>query len=158
MAEQLREVDPLALESQFCFLLYALSRKITQMYRPVLEPLGLTYPQYLVMLVLWDAAKLADDGGEGLTVRAIGSRLLLDSGTLTPLLKRLAAQGLVCRQRSARDEREVRISLTDAGRALREQACVVPTRVLAESGFTPDQVHSVQQSLLVMLRQLVVAD
>lgn len=155
MIDRSQESDPLALDNQFCFVLYALSRKITQMYRPLLEPLGLTYPQYLVMLVLWDAHKQADGECAGLTVRAIGKRLLLDSGTLTPLLKRLSAQGLVSRERSVHDEREVCITLSDQGLALREHACVVPWQMLEQSGFKPEQVHAVQQSLLTMLRQLV---
>jgi DNA-binding MarR family transcriptional regulator len=124
------------------------------MYRPVLDPLGLTYPQYLVMLVLWQAHREAVTGFAGLTVRAIGERLWLDSGTLTPLLKRLAMQGLITRQRSQEDEREVRILLTKDGLALRQQACAVPWQMLQQSGFAPDQVHQVQQTLLNMLKQL----
>lgn len=113
----------LRLDDQLCFPIYAASRRIQAVYRPLLEPLGLTYPQYLVMLVLWEE--------DGLRVSAIGDRLALDSGTLTPLLKRLEAAGLVERRRDTSDNRVVRISLTDAGRALRAQAEDVPGALLA---------------------------
>jgi len=106
--------DPLQLDDQLCFALYHASRALTRAYGPLLEPLGLTYPQYLVLLVLWE--------GDGLSVKDIGERLKLDSGTLTPLLKRLEQQGLVARQRGEDDERVVRIHLTPAGRSLRTRA------------------------------------
>ncbi|MBL8627653.1 MAG: MarR family transcriptional regulator [Myxococcales bacterium] len=114
--------DFLQLDRQLCFALHAASRAMTQAYQPVLAPLGLTYPQYLVMLVLWE-----DDG---VAVKDLGARLHLDSGTLTPLLKRLASQGLVTRTRDADDERVVRIALTAAGRALRRRAVDVPRQML----------------------------
>src|SRR3954451_24599209 len=106
--------DPLQLEDQLCFALYHASRALTRAYGPLLEPLGLTYPQYLVLLVLWER--------DGLAVKDIGERLKLDSGTLTPLLKRLEQQGLVARQRGEDDERVVRVHLTPAGRGLRTRA------------------------------------
>ncbi|NEK59783.1 MarR family transcriptional regulator [Geodermatophilus sabuli] len=102
------------LEDQLCFALYAASRAMTARYRPMLDAIGLTYPQYLVMMLLWEK----DDQ----TVGQLGARLSLDSGTLSPLLKRLTAAGLVTRQRRLEDERSVAISLTDAGRALRDHA------------------------------------
>ncbi len=108
----------LLLDNQLCFLVYRLHRGITDLYRPVLQSLGLTYPQYLVMLVLWEE--------DGLSVHRIGERLSLDSGTLSPLLKRLETAGLIARARSSVDERSVEISLTGAGRALRERAREVP--------------------------------
>jgi MarR family transcriptional regulator, organic hydroperoxide resistance regulator len=111
------------LDEQLCFALYAASRRMTAAYRPLLEPLDLTYPQYLVMLVLWER--------DGLTVRELGTRLQLDSGTLTPLLKRLEQTGLLQRRRRQSDEREVEITLTDAGHKLYERAAEVP-RCLAE--------------------------
>ena len=114
--------DFLQLDRQLCFALHAASRAMTQAYQPVLAPLGLTYPQYRVMLVLWE-----DDG---VAVKDRGARLHLDSGTLTPLLKRLASQGLVTRTRDADDERVVRIALTAAGRALRRRAVDVPRQML----------------------------
>ena len=104
----------LQLDHQLCFALYSASLAMTKLYKPLLEPLGLTYPQYLVMLVLWE--------GDGLTVSQLGERLALDSGTLTPLLKRLEASGLVQRRRDAADERRVLLHLTPAGRALKDGA------------------------------------
>jgi DNA-binding MarR family transcriptional regulator len=119
-------VDVLALENQFCFALYSASHAMTKTYKPLLDALGLTYPQYLVMLVLWQQ--------DGILVKDIGARLFLDSGTLTPLLKRLEAGGLLARNRDPHDERQVRISLTEAGRALRIQAQAIPEQVLCASG------------------------
>ncbi|GLQ90376.1 MarR family winged helix-turn-helix transcriptional regulator [Dyella flagellata] len=113
----------LLLDEQLCFALYAASRRMTAVYRPLLEALDLTYPQYLVMLVLWER--------DGVTVRELGERLQLDSGTLTPLLKRLEQAGLLGRRRRQSDEREVEITLTDAGHTLRVRAAEVP-RCLAE--------------------------
>jgi DNA-binding MarR family transcriptional regulator len=105
-------------EEQLCFAVYQAGHAFTRMYRSVLAELGLTYPQYLVMLVLWEQ--------DGLTVKALGDRLMLDSGTLTPLLKRIEAAGLIRRERSREDERQVILSLTEAGSALREQGYCVP--------------------------------
>ncbi|MDP1878336.1 MAG: MarR family transcriptional regulator [Actinomycetota bacterium] len=113
--------ESLLLDNQLCFLVYRLHRGITDLYRPVLAELGLTYPQYLVMLVLWES--------DPLTVGQIGGRLHLDSGTLSPLLKRLETAGLIARTRAASDERSVEVSLTVHGRALREQAATVPAAV-----------------------------
>lgn len=116
---------PLDLDNQLCFSLYRASRSVTRAYRPLLEELGLTYPQYLVMLVLWQA-------GEPVGVNDIGARLGLDSGTLTPLLRRLDAAGLVTRERGRDDERRRVIALTPAGADLRERAADIPGR-MAES-------------------------
>jgi len=116
----------LKLEDFLCFAVYSASHAFTRLYKPVLERLGLTYPQYLTMVVLWE-------GGEP-TVGELGERLHLESNTLTPLLKRLEGMGLVTRARDPRDERQVRIRLTDKGRALREPACAVPGDMLAASG------------------------
>ena len=111
----------LLLDNQLCFLAYRLHRGITDLYRPILGDLGLTYPQYLVMLVLWESHPMSVSG--------LGERLHLDSGTLSPLLKRLEAAGLVVRARSTEDERSVLVSLTPAGRALRRRAVDVPARI-----------------------------
>jgi DNA-binding MarR family transcriptional regulator len=119
-------VNLLALENQFCFALYSASHAVTKTYKPLLDRLGLTYPQYLVMLVLWEQ--------DAILVKEIGARLFLDSGTLTPLLKRLEGNGLVERRRDAHDERQVRISLSEAGRALRAEAMPVPEQLLCASG------------------------
>ena len=115
----------LQLDNQLCFKLYAASRAVIRAYKPMLDALGLTYPQYLAMLVLWEQ--------DGPTVSELGDRLSLDSGTLTPLLKRLEASGLIARLRDAEDERRVRISLTPAGRLLRDAAESIPPCVLQRS-------------------------
>jgi MarR family transcriptional regulator, organic hydroperoxide resistance regulator len=115
----------LLLDNQLCFALYSASLAMTKLYKPLLDELGLTYPQYLVMLVLWE--------GDGLMVSELGQRLSLDSGTLTPLLKRLESAGLVSRMRDAADERRVHIHLTTAGRRLKSRAAKVPACVLAAS-------------------------
>ena len=112
------DFNPLALENQLCFPLYAASKEITRRYKPFLDPLGLTYTQYVAMMVLWEH--------DGITVGELGSKLYLDSATLTPLLKRLEAHGVVRRERSHEDERAVIVTLTDEGRALRERALEVP--------------------------------
>lgn len=120
------EMNLLALDNQFCFALYSASHAMTKTYKPMLDRLGLTYPQYLVMLVLWEQ--------DAILVKEIGARLFLDSGTLTPLLKRLEANGLVSRNRDPHDERQVRIVLSPQGRALRKAAQEIPEQVLCASG------------------------
>ncbi|ALO28115.1 MarR family winged helix-turn-helix transcriptional regulator [Leptospira borgpetersenii] len=112
----------LFLENQICFPLYACSRALTSLYRPILDQLGLTYPQYLVLLVLWK--------GDGCSVKEIGRKLYLDSGTLTPLLKRLEDSELVVRKRSEKDERSVRIFLSLKGKKLKERAVGIPSKLL----------------------------
>ena len=130
----------LALDDQLCFPLYAASRAMQQRYRPLLDALGLTYPQYLVMLVLWE--------GDGLSVNALGARLHLDSGTLTPMLKRMEKQGLVARNRSEEDGRVVHVHLTEEGDALSAQAESVPLQLLSCLGpASPEQVASLKQTL-----------
>lgn len=115
----------LRLDNQVCFALYSASLAMTKLYKPLLDRIGLTYPQYLVMLVLWEQ--------DGVTVSELGERLFLDSGTLTPLLKRLEAQGQIARLRDVQDERRVRITLTAEGRSLRDQAEAIPQCVLQSS-------------------------
>ncbi|SDW56800.1 MarR family winged helix-turn-helix transcriptional regulator [Marinobacter mobilis] len=140
----------LALDNQTCFALYAANRAMTALYRPVLATLGLTYPQYLVMLVLWEA-----ESREGaVRVSFVGQRLRLDTGTLTPLLKRLEGQGLIQRQRDADDERVVQVALTGKGRLLKAQAREVPGQLLCGSGLDPQRLASLRdelRSLLVLL-------
>ena len=129
MTDQPRMQQPRGLDQQLCFALYAASNAMTRIYRDLLEPLGLTYPQYLAMLVLWEQAPV--------TVKALGDRLQLDSGTLTPMLKRMEQAGLVHRRRDPADERQLEVSLTEAGEALRpaavrmqaELACRLPLPV-----------------------------
>jgi len=127
------------LDRQLCFALYATSLAMTRLYKPLLEPLGLTYPQYLVMLVLWER--------DGLGVSELGERVGLDSGTLTPLLKRLQAAGLLERLRDAADERKVRLRLTPAGRGLKEKATTIAPRILEASGCTIDEAGSLVRRL-----------
>ncbi len=128
----------LLLDNQLCFALYSTSLAMTKLYKPLLETLGLTYPQYLVMLVLWER--------DGLMVSELGERLFLDSGTLTPLLKRLESAGLIARIRDVQDERRVHITLTAAGRALKTQAASIPDCILKASQCSlPDIVALTQQ-------------
>ncbi|WP_434563144.1 MarR family transcriptional regulator [Pseudomonas sp. D2-30] len=144
-------VDSLKLDSQLCFKLYAASRAVIRGYKPMLDQLGLTYPQYLAMLVLWEWQVSPP---EQPTVKALGERLLLDSGTLTPLLKRLEQLELVQRQRSARDEREVHLSLSERGRTLREQVGPLKARLLCDSGIDLDRVGELRDGLDHLLAQI----
>jgi DNA-binding MarR family transcriptional regulator len=141
--------DPLALDRQVCFALAATSRSVIGLYRPVLEPLGLTHPQYLVMLALWERSPR--------TAKDIAETLFLEPPTLTPLLKRLEAAGLVTRSRNPEDERELRIELTDAGRALRRQAEAVPGRIVERLGVPLEVLEQVRDHLTHLLRATVVA-
>ena len=145
-ADAANDVNWLALDRQLCFALYSASHAMTRVYQPLLAPLGLTYPQYLVMLVLWQQ--------DGLTVSQLGERLTLDSGTLTPLLKRLASAGLLQRQRDAADERRVLLKLTPAGRALRARAAAIPATLAAASGCEPSQIHTLVQQLTALRARL----
>ncbi|MCE9671717.1 MarR family transcriptional regulator [Myxococcus stipitatus] len=138
--------DALHLDEQLCFSLYSTMHLLNRTYRPLLEKLGLTYPQYLAMLVLWEE--------DGVTVKALGERLLLDSGTLTPLLKRLESAGWVKRERDAADERLVRITLTSAGRALRTRAECVPPAILSASGCSVEQLQDLKAQVLAIRDQL----
>jgi DNA-binding MarR family transcriptional regulator len=141
-----RNADWLLLDHQLCFALYAASLSMTKLYKPLLEPLGLTYPQYLAMLVLWQ--------GDGLTVSQLGERLALDSGTLTPLLKRLEAVGLVQRLRDAADERRVLLQLTPAGRALKARAVRVPQAIAAASGCELSELSELTSRLQALRLRL----
>jgi DNA-binding MarR family transcriptional regulator len=145
----------LRLDRQLCFALYATSLAMTKLYKPLLEPLGLTYPQYLAMLALWEAA--ARPRAEGLTVSELGERLTLDSGTLTPLLKRLEASGLLSRQRDAADERRVRLQLTAEGLALKARAAAVPTQVACSTGVSLEEALSLMSRLKTLRDQLTVS-
>lgn len=144
--------DGLQLDNQLCFKLYAASRAVIRAYKPMLDQLGLTYPQYLAMLVLWEWQQQLPTLP---TVKALGERLLLDSGTLTPLLKRLEAQGLLQRKRSASDEREVHLALTPAGCALREQVLPLKSQLLCERGIDLDQVAALRSQVGVLLDQFM---
>lgn len=137
----------LLLDNQLCFALYSASLAMTKLYKPLLDALGLTYPQYLVMLALWER--------DGLTVSELGERLFLDSGTLTPLLKRLEAAGLLVRLRDVQDERRVRITLTGQGRALRDGAQPIPHCVLARTQCTPADIGALTAQLHALRDRLV---
>ena len=129
----------LQLDHQLCFALYSASLAMTKVYKPLLEPLGLTYPQYLALLLLWEH--------DARTVGELGERLFLDSGTLTPLLKRMEAAGWVKRERDASDERRVVVSLTPAGRELRKRAHAVPQRLAQATGCSADELVALTSRL-----------
>lgn len=139
----------LRLDNQLCFLFHRISRELTAAYRPLLADLGLTYPQYLVMLVLWE--------DEGLGVGEIGDRLALDSGTLSPLLRRLEGAGLVHRRREPVDERRVTVHLTDAGRALEQRAASVPGALAAQLADDAAQYEQAKASLQELVKRLEAA-
>ncbi|MEU8684336.1 MarR family transcriptional regulator [Streptomyces sp. NPDC048611] len=140
------DAELLRLDHQVCFSLHAASRAFGGVYRDALKALGLTYPQYLVMLVLWEHGPQP--------VKTLGERLRLDSGTLSPLLKRLESAGLVRRERSTEDERSVTIHLTPDGDGLREQALPVPRRMLAATGLTLEELRTLQGLLGRVTRAL----
>ncbi|BAU90890.1 MarR family transcriptional regulator [Methylorubrum populi] len=146
-AEVLR--DPLLLDNQLCYALYAAAHRMTKSYRPMLERMGLTYPQYLVLLVLWE--------NDGITVSEIGRRLRLDSGTLTPVLKRLETSGLLNRSRRQSDEREVEIALTDQGRALRSEAVAVRQSVMCQLNMSEPEIQAMRADLNALIENLSTA-
>ena len=137
-------VEILRLDNQLCFALYGAANRMTRLYRPILDALGLTYPQYLAMLVLWEQSPR--------TVGALGDALDLDSSTLTPLLKRLEAGGLVERHRDPDDERRVIIALTDKGQALREQAVTVPEKLFCALNMPLDDLTTLRERLKTVAR------
>lgn len=134
------------IDQMLCFAIYSAGHAFTRFYKPRLEALDLTYPQYLVFLVLWEK----DD----ITVKALGERLFLDSGTITPLIKRLEARGLVRRQRDEADERQVRIRLTDAGRAMEGEAMAIPLAVIEGTGLTLEGADGMRRELLALRARL----
>ena len=136
-------VEAMKLANQLCFPLYAAARNVTSLYTPWLKPLGLTYTQYIALLALWEK--------DGQTVGEIGEKLMLDNGTLSPLLKKMEQAGLVRRQRSREDERVVVVSLTEAGRALREKAKDVPAKVAGCIDLPPEKA----QMLYALLYELL---
>ena len=131
--------EELRLDNQLCFPLYAASRLITRLYKDRLEPLGITYPQYVVMMILWEDAPCA--------VKDVGRRAILNTNTLTPLLKRLEEQGYIRRQRDGSDERVVKIHLTDAGLALRDRCACVPWELLQSCDVPMDKVDELKALL-----------
>ncbi|MFF2889772.1 MarR family winged helix-turn-helix transcriptional regulator [Paenibacillus sp. NPDC057967] len=138
----------LKLDNQICFAIYACSRELTKLYRPLLQELGLTYTQYVTMLALWEQDQV--------TVSALGARLYLDSGTLTPLLKKLEAAGLITRTRDKNDERNVVIALTEHGKLLREKAVDIPEKLLCQLDASPEEgtlLLSQMQELMARVQQ-----
>ncbi|WP_345626659.1 MarR family winged helix-turn-helix transcriptional regulator [Rugosimonospora acidiphila] len=131
--------DPLALERQVCFALSVASRNVVALYRSHLEPMGLTHPQYLVMLALW--------GDSPLSVKALSGLLQLDPGTLSPLLKRLESAGYVRRERDPNDERQLAVTLTEAGTALRDRALAIPGAIVARLGMSLDELEHLKEVL-----------
>ncbi|AUO22227.1 MULTISPECIES: MarR family winged helix-turn-helix transcriptional regulator [Pseudomonas] len=149
MTKPLDTCESLLLDNQLCFALHSTSLLMTKVYKPLLQALGLTYPQYLAMMVLWEE--------DGLTVGEISNRLLTDPGSLTPLLKRLEAEGLLSRTRSREDERVVVVELTEAGRALRDKAMDIPQCILGASGLDIEQLRKLQGDLLALRKNLQVS-
>jgi DNA-binding MarR family transcriptional regulator len=144
-----RALDPaqaLRLDHQLCFALYAASLAMTKLYKPLLDELGITYPQYIALLALWE--------NDGLTVSELGERLFLDSGTLTPLLKRLEAAGIVTRLRDAEDERRVRVKLTAEGRKLKARAQKIPGCILDASGCSVPEVTQLTRQIHTLRERL----
>ena len=137
----------LELDNQLCFALYSASLAMTKVYKPLLDALGLTYPQYLAMLVLWER--------DGLMVSELGERLYLDSGTLTPLLKRLEASGFITRIRAVEDERRVHITLTAAGRKLKTSAAKIPDCILSASQCSLPELVTLTQQIQALRQRLV---
>lgn len=141
------DVDPLALEQQVCFALSITNRAVLAVYRPLLEPLGLTHPQYLVMLTLWDHHKTPAGRQKPLSVKEIAAMLQMDSATLSPMLKRLEALGLITRTRNAADERSTDVKLTAGGTALRRRALQIPPAVVARLGVDMDELRHLHEVL-----------
>ena len=139
MSEQAESTDPLAISSQLCFSVYSTAHAFTRLYYQLLQPIDITYTQYLALLALGE--------GDGVTVNALGQRLLLDSGTLTPVLKRLEAAGYVRRARDAADERRVRVHLTEKARALRPDFERVSATVFGATGLTPEEIANLRSRL-----------
>lgn len=146
MSEETNEFDPLSLGNQLCFPLYAASRELTRHYKPFLDPLGLTYPQYVTMMALWEHDEVK--------VGELGERVHLDSATLTPLLKRLEARGYVSRRRSTTDERAVIVSLTNEGRDLREKALSVPSCIANCISMDPSEAVQLKALLEKLIGSL----
>ena len=136
----------LQLENQLCFPLYAIAKEIIGLYRPFLDAIDITYPQYLVMMVLWER--------EGLTVNQIGAKLYLDSGTLTPLLKRLEVKGFIIRKRKKEDERVVEVFLADKGRNLQQKACEIPAKMQEKLNLTIEDLVELKETVQKILNKI----
>jgi DNA-binding MarR family transcriptional regulator len=139
-------IDPLSLDSQLCFPLYACAKEIVKKYAPFLDAIGLTYTQYITMMALWERKELS--------VKELGEKLFLDSGTLSPVLKRLEAAGLVTRSRSAQDERVLIVSITQQGESLRDKALDIPAKMGACVNISPEDATALHALLCKLLRQM----
>jgi DNA-binding MarR family transcriptional regulator len=138
--------DVLKLDNQLCFAVYACAREFTKLYHPLLKELGLTYTQYVTMLALWERDRV--------TVKHLGHRLYLDSGTLTPLLKKLEAMGLITRARDKQDERSVIIELTEHGKHLKEKALDIPEKLFCQAGVSPEDAEALRNQITEMLQKV----
>lgn len=138
--------ESLKLENQICFPLYVIAKQITGLYRPFLDELDITYPQYLVMMTLWE--------NDGLAVNNIGEKLYLDSGTLTPLLKRLEAKGFIMRKRKKEDERVVQVFISESGKALQQKACEIPTKMHQKVGVSKEDWAELSHSVKKILNKI----
>jgi DNA-binding MarR family transcriptional regulator len=136
----------LQLENQICFPLYVIAKEITGLYRPFLDEIDITYPQYLVMMVLWE--------NDGLAVNHIGEKLFLDSGTLTPLLKRLEGKGIIDRKRKKEDERVVEVFLTESGKQLQQKACEIPKKIQDKIGVETEDLLHLKETILKILNKI----
>lgn len=143
----MNNTDLLKLDNQLCFALYAGAKEMVRLYQPLLTPLGLTYTQYICMLVLWEH--------EELTVKELCDKTILDTGTITPLLKKLECGGLLSRKRSLSDERSVHITLTEKGKELKEQAADVPQRAFCSTGLTIEEALALKGRLDDLLRRMM---
>ncbi len=139
--------EHLKLENQLCFRLYNINKAMNRLYAPLLNDLGLTYPQYLVMLVLWQSS-------DAISVKSLGKKLDLDSGTLSPLLKRMEKQSLIVRARSTEDERIVEVSLTSAGALLKDKAACIPSEMFSKTGLSTEQLNELSASLDQLLAKI----
>ena len=145
--KNLENIVPLNLDEQMCFALYSASLSMTKVYKPLLSTLNITYPQYLVLLVLWQQ--------DGVKVKTLGERLFLDSGTLTPLLRRLEKNGYLSRQRAAEDERCVIVKLTKSGEQLQEGSRHVSLKVACSTGCSPSEIHTLNDHLIALRASLI---
>lgn len=136
----------LKLDNQLCFPLYVIAKEMTGLYRPFLDELDITYPQYLVMMILWEH--------DGLPVNSIGEKLYLDSGTLTPLLKRLEAKGFISRKRKKEDERVVEVFITKSGKDLQQKACEIPGKLLRKIDAAPEDWIALKESVQKILNKI----
>ncbi len=138
--------NPLALDNQLCFALYVCSKEIIRKYTPLLEPIGLTYTSYITLLCLWEK--------DNVTVKELGERLFLDSGTLTPLLKKMEGQGLITRTRGGKDERTVYIQLTDNGRNMKDKCVDIPKQMMCQNILDMDKAAPLLQTLHVIMHNM----